>query len=600
MNLTSEHSFHIPVMGLGYTIDTPVKAARYGISSVVSVIQDHLVEQMREHYCKLYNEEYIPVLNDNPDRRAIRITLYLNLLNKIVNKQMEELKNQLFEEGNDIMRYFRLLPSDSHSAKLFEQMLKAEESEKKVLQDELRTRLIAGDIDVNIMTKADNMNRDTEGNLLPVEYADAMAALRGFALSDLSSSIVFSAGMNPRLYSYLEKFPDFFPDKNGFLKKKVILKVSDYRSALIQGKFLAKKGIWISEFRIESGLNCGGHAFPTDGLLAGPILEEFKANRKNLQDELSSMCNNALKAKNNYLLQNPYTKVSYQGGIGTAEEDSFLRKYYQLNTTGWGSPFLLVPEVTNVEDETLEKLANAKKEDYYLSHTSPFGIPINNFRNSSSEELIKQRIEKQKPGSPCIKKYLAFNTEFTDKPICVSSREYQNLKIRELNKMNLPAEEYKKRYDEITEKECLCEGLSAATRLKYGIKDPGLLDAVAICPGPNLAFFSGIFSLDEMVDHIYGRINLRNAVYRPHVFINELSMYVDYLKEDLIKNSQNMTDKLMKHYSGFKNNLQSGIDYYKELASSISFSLQEEKNAFLNELDAAIKEITLLKTGVAG
>ena len=61
-----------------------------------------------------------------------------------------------------------------------------------------------------------------------------------------------------------------------------------------------------------------------------------------------------------------------------------------------------------------------------------------------------------------------------------------------------------------------------------------------------------------------------------------------------------MTDKLMKHYSGFKNNLQSGIDYYKELASSISFSLQEEKNAFLNELDAAIKEITLLKTGVAG
>ena len=71
--------------------------------------------------------------------------------------------------------------------------------------------------------------------------------------------------MNPRLYSYIENFEDFFPTKNGIIKKKIILKVSDYRSALIQGKFLAKKGLWVSEYRIESGLNCGGHAFASDG-----------------------------------------------------------------------------------------------------------------------------------------------------------------------------------------------------------------------------------------------------------------------------------------------------------------------------------------------
>ena len=41
---------------------------------------------------------------------------------------------------------------------------------------------------------------------------------------------------------------------NGKLAKTIILKVSDYRSALTQGKILAKKGVWISEFRIESGL----------------------------------------------------------------------------------------------------------------------------------------------------------------------------------------------------------------------------------------------------------------------------------------------------------------------------------------------------------
>jgi hypothetical protein len=41
-------------------------------------------------------------------------------------------------------------------------------------------------------------------------YNDAHASLRGFANSKLSSSMVLSAGMNPRLYSYIEEFDDFF------------------------------------------------------------------------------------------------------------------------------------------------------------------------------------------------------------------------------------------------------------------------------------------------------------------------------------------------------------------------------------------------------
>jgi hypothetical protein len=92
-----------------------------------------------------------------------------------------------------------------------------------------------------------------------------MAALRGFVNSTLNSSIIFSAGINQRLYTYAATFDDFFPDDNGELKKKIILKVSDYRSASVQGRFLAKRGLWVSEYRIESGLNCGGHAFPTEG-----------------------------------------------------------------------------------------------------------------------------------------------------------------------------------------------------------------------------------------------------------------------------------------------------------------------------------------------
>ena len=38
------HSFHIPVMGIGFTVDTPVKVAQYGIDSVVSIVDDILLE----------------------------------------------------------------------------------------------------------------------------------------------------------------------------------------------------------------------------------------------------------------------------------------------------------------------------------------------------------------------------------------------------------------------------------------------------------------------------------------------------------------------------------------------------------------------------
>ena len=586
MNNNSEHTFHIPVMGLGYTIDTPVKVARFGISSVVSIIQDILVEQMREFYCKQEGEEYIYIPMDDIDHRAKRITAYLNLLQRIVDKQMEKLKKESFDEGNDIVKYFRLLPDSSPVKQLYIEMTKMNGEAKELCQNELSERIVAGAIDVNIMTKIDNQNYSKDNELLPVEYADAMAAFRGFANSDLSSSIVFSAGLNPRLYAYLESFKDFFPDAAGNIKKKIILKVSDFRSAIIQGKFLAKKGVWISEFRIESGLNCGGHAFPTEGYLLGPILEEFKNKKEELRSELLGMVNKALEEKNVTTLS-PSTefRISVQGGIGTAKEDIFLREYYNVDGTGWGSPFLMVPEATNVDEETLRQLTNAKKEDYFLSHASPLGIPFNNFKRSSSEVQRKLRVEKMRPGSPCFKQYLAFNTEFTEKPICTSSREYQNLKLKELATLNLSKEKFKEKFDEIIAKDCLCEGLSSTVLLKNHIPVHHHLEAVAICPGPNLAYFSKTFSLEEMVDHIYGRINALNARYRSHVFINELKMYIDYLKEEVTKHMDSLTDKQTKYFSSFKSNLLQGMEYYKELIPKMANEAEDFKRRMGEEIE---------------
>lgn len=593
MNNTSEHTFHIPVMGLGYTIDTPVKVARFGISSVVSIIQDVLVEQMREFYCKKAGEEYIHIPIDDIDHRAKRVTAYLDLIQNIVDKQVEELKKQPFEEGNDIVKYFRLLPDSSPVKQLYLEMTKLSGEAKELCQIELRSKIIAGAIDVNIMTKIDNQNYSKKNELLPMEYSDALSAFRGFANSSLSSSIVFSAGLNPRLFAYLESFKDFFPDTEGNIKKKIILKVSDYRSALIQGKFLAKKGVWISEFRIESGLNCGGHAFPTEGYLLGPILEEFKNKKEELTSELLTICNRGLEEKKYKTLPlETEIRISVQGGIGTAQEDVFLREYYNVEATGWGSPFLLVPEATNVDDKTLQLLANAKKEDYFLSHASPLGIPFNNFRKSSSEDQRKTRIEKLRAGSPCYKKYLSFNTEFTEKPICTSSREYQNLKLKELTNLNLPKAQFERRFDEITEKDCLCEGLSSTVLLKNNIPDHHRLEAVTICPGPNLAYFSKTFSLEEMVDHVYGRLNALNALNRSHMFINELKMYIDYLKAEVDKNFNSLTDKQTKYFSSFKSNLLQGIEYYKQLIPNMANEAEDFKNKMADEIETMKNNLT--------
>ena len=597
--LPALHSFHIPVMGLGYTIDTPVKVARFGISSVVSIIQDHLVEQMREKYALQWGEPFEPIPVEDVDHRAKRITAYLDLLHRIVDRQIKQMKKEPFETGSDLTRYFELLPEGSPVSDLYHEMTRANGQSKKLLQDKLRELVVPGTIDVNIMTKLDNPAYTKGNTQLPDEFADAMSALRGYGNSSIASSIVFSAGLNPRLFSYASRFYDFFPDENGYIRKQIVLKVSDFRSALIQGKFLAKKGLWVSEFRVESGLNCGGHAFPTEGRLMGPILEEFRNRREELHNELLALCNATLISKGNHLVPAETTiKLTAQGGIGTANEDAMLREYYQLNGTGWGSPFLLVPEATTVDDDTLQRLITAKRSDYYLSHASPLGIPFNNFRKSTAEEQRKERIARNRPGSPCYLKFLSFNTEFKKKPICVASREYQNLKLKQLAKSGLPEAELKAEEERVMEKDCLCEGLSVSALMKNEIPDPHGLTAVTICPGPNLAYFSSTYSLGEMVDHIYGRKQVLNSTPRKHMFLNELKMYIDYLKDELDKNVASMTKKKEKYFSGFKANLLSGIAYYKDLLPKIEYesqTIRAQLKKELEEMEGTFLELISLK-----
>ena len=596
------HTFHIPVLGLAFSIDTPLRVARYGIASVISIVDDILIERMREYYSNLYGKPFTAITPKEDDHRARRITAYLNLVNHIVHEQTAKLKASAFEQGSEIVKYFEMLADHSPLKALYRRLVAARSAVHRAnLETELRSRIVAGAIDVNIMTKLDKVNPGTHGSEPLPDSSDAVAALRGFVRSELGSSVVLSAGLNPRLFNYMERCPEFLPGPDGVSPKSVVLKVSDYRSASIQGKLLAKKGIWISEYRIESGLNCGGHAFATDGILLGPILREFKEKREPLTSELHALYCAALRGKGRNAPAEPRpVRITVQGGIGTTAEDEFLREYFEMDGTGWGSPFLLVPEATNVDERTRAKLAAAGKEDYYISDASPLGIAFNNLRGSSSEELIRRRVAEGKPGSPCTKKYLVSNTEFTKEPICTASRQYQSLKIDQLQGMDLTAEELEFRIQKVVEKSCLCEDLAASPFVGTPTEDERVSRAVAVCPGPNLAYFSRIATLEEMVGHIYGRLQLISDSSRPNLFINELRLYIDYLKNEMGKKLESLTTNEHRYLTTFRGNLQEGIEYYRCLIPRLAKETERYREIMWTQLQDLELELEMLVIPLPG
>lgn len=569
----NQHQFHIPVMGTGHSIDSPIRVAHLGINSVISVVDDLLCEKIRKHYCEEFNLPYKNIPRSAGDGRAERIAAYLNMVSEIVSMKFEELKGMPLFEGTEKDRYFNLLPNTHYlkSSYQFIESLANSEMRKNLLED-LNQRMTAGSIDVNIMAKVDALGMDNDDQPMSSEFSDASAALRGFANSNLSSSLVLSAGFNPRLYGYLSEFQDFYRDAAGKIKKSIILKVSDFRSALIQGKFLAKKGLEVAEFRIESGLNCGGHAFASEGHLMPVLLQEFREKREQLVETFQPMIKSFYESEGRVyppLSDEEMTpKITVQGGIGTNGEMRRLLEDFDMDGTGWGSPFLLVPEATCVDDFTSELLARAGEKELYLSNVSPLGVPFNNIRGSGSEIHTKALVDKGKPGSKCPKGFLVSNTEFTDNPICTASAQYQILKINQINESDLPLEKKENQRNRVMEKTCLCTNLGTGSLIRLGIMKPSY-GRQAICPGPNIAWFDRQYSLDEMVNHIYGRGEMLVPEERSHMFAKELTMYVDYLEkmmEDVHPNDPDFR-KLQK----MRNNLETGMGLCLEISASKAY-----------------------------
>jgi hypothetical protein len=131
----------------------------------------------------------------------------------------------------------------------------------------------------------------------------------------------------------------------------------------------------------------------------------------------------------------------------------------------------------------------------------------------------------------------------------------------------------------------LCHDLAGAVSLNH---DTDRKATPAICCGPNIRNFNRIFSMEEMIDHIYGRLSLVFKSERPHMFIEEMRLNLDYLKEEIALFSQRISNRQAGFFDSFKNKLLEGIDYYRDLTKQF---IEEQRERFLEDLKKLQEEI---------
>jgi len=333
----------------------------------------------------------------------------------------------------------------------------------------------------------------------------------------------------------------------------------------------------------------------------GPILEEFSNNRDTLQTELFDIYAKALEAKNFVIPANaPEMILTAQGGFGTAEEHNYLIDKYKLDSIGWGSPFLLVPEAISIDKETVDLLANADESDFYLSDISPVGVLFNSVKGNSMDKVKEERTKAGKPGAPCTKKFLLLNVDAEGKLICTGSRKYQKLKIEELDAKGLSEEDYNHEFFQITNKACICNGLGTAALKSHGLDIKKEGEGITVCPGPNLAYFTKESSLQEMVDHIYGRTNLIKNPNRPNLFVKELDMYLDYLERQFNELCVPPNNKILNGWNEYIKNLSSAIDYYENMFTTDQVWSNDTKFKTIKLIENSKKHLSSLMASLEG
>jgi len=71
------------------------------------------------------------------------------------------------------------------------------------------------------------------------------------------------------------------------------------------------------------------------------------------------------------------------------------------------------------------------------------------------------------------------------------------------------------------------------------------------------------------------------------MFIKELNLYLDYLKNKVEESKDSMNRKQEKYLVGFSKNLQEGINYYDNLFARAKGRFEEKKDQMYQELESA-------------
>ena len=530
------HKIHIPVMGICYTADTPIRVAHLGITSVISLVDDGLLEEYRMAYAERLGLD----LGSPQTTRIGRIRSYLDFVADEVDRKFTRLCAERFDGGSDKDIYFLMLPLDSRLRVEYDGIFAKTGLARIAAEAALTEKMEPGEIQANIMV---GLNHEEA----------AFDAVRGFAASKVKGALVLSAGVNLAVFEEIAKYKDFYRTHDKAPSKKIILKVSDYRSALIQGRYLAKKGLEVYEYRIESGVNCGGHAFFESKKLLLDVILEFVENREKLFETTRAMIEKAGK-----IPPAASVRITAQGGL-CASEDVEKILSLGIDGVGVGTPFLLVPQATSMDKTTRRMLAAATPEDVYISHASPLEIPFVNLRTSTAAELCRKKVEEffapeseksnapeLKPGFPCRQHYLCRKVPGFDHPVCMASREYVMQRLAEIDE--LEKEELRplshsggseatdgiheavaairEKYNELRRmtlsRECICRFLGNAGREELREKNPSLhyqpecvavargsqparvREPITICPNPDIGYFDREYTLLEMMQHLYG------------------------------------------------------------------------------------------------
>ncbi len=91
-----------------------------------------------------------------------------------------------------------------------------------------------------------------------------------------------------------------------------------------------------------------------------------------------------------------------------------------------------------------------------------------------------------------------------------------------------------------------------------------------------------------MIDHIYGRLDLLKSKARPHMFVNEMMLYVDFLKVELRRTRLKLSAHPPAYFQDFRANLIRGVEFYRE---RVTERLRHGRESFEEGLQALVDEL---------